>query len=98
MKTVLRGKLIALSASKQKLERAYTSSLMAHLSFLSLPPHFFFLTSSSSSSSSSSSYYYYYYYYYYYPPPLLRLFYPSVLIPESWDCSFIPSSLPCNQR
>jgi hypothetical protein len=31
MKAVLRGKLIALSASKKKLERAYTSSLTAHL-------------------------------------------------------------------
>ena len=31
MKAVLRGKLIALSTSKKKLERAYTSSLMAHL-------------------------------------------------------------------
>jgi hypothetical protein len=31
MKAVLRGKLIALSASKKKLERAYTSSLMAQL-------------------------------------------------------------------
>jgi hypothetical protein len=28
MKAVLRGKLIALSASKKKLERAYTSSLV----------------------------------------------------------------------
>jgi hypothetical protein len=34
MKAVLRGKLIALSASKQKLERAYTSSLTAHLKAL----------------------------------------------------------------
>jgi hypothetical protein len=34
MKTVLRGKLIALSASKKKLERAYTSSLTAHLKAL----------------------------------------------------------------
>jgi hypothetical protein len=34
MKTVLRGKLIALSASKKKLERAYTSSLIAHLKAL----------------------------------------------------------------
>jgi hypothetical protein len=33
-KTVLRGKLIALSASKKKLERAYTSSLIAHLESL----------------------------------------------------------------
>jgi hypothetical protein len=31
MKAVLRGKLIALSASKKKLERAYTNSLTAHL-------------------------------------------------------------------
>ena len=31
MKVVLRGKLIALSASKKKLKRAYTSSLTAHL-------------------------------------------------------------------
>jgi hypothetical protein len=31
MKAVLRGKLIALSASKNKLERAYTSILTAHL-------------------------------------------------------------------
>ena len=31
MKAVLRGKLIALSASKKKLERAYTSSLTTHL-------------------------------------------------------------------
>ena len=31
MKAVLRGKLIVLSASKKKLERAYTSSLTAHL-------------------------------------------------------------------
>jgi hypothetical protein len=31
MKAVLRGKLIALSASKKKLERAYTGSLIAHL-------------------------------------------------------------------
>jgi hypothetical protein len=30
MKAVLRGKLIALSASQKKLERAYTSSLTAH--------------------------------------------------------------------
>jgi hypothetical protein len=30
MKAFLRGKLIALSASKQKVERAYTSSLTAH--------------------------------------------------------------------
>ena len=34
MKAVLRGKLKALSASKKKLERAYTSSLMAHLKAL----------------------------------------------------------------
>jgi hypothetical protein len=34
MKTVLRGKLIALSASKKKLERAHTSSLTAHLKAL----------------------------------------------------------------
>jgi hypothetical protein len=33
-KAVLRGKLIALSASKKKLERAYTSSLTAHLEAL----------------------------------------------------------------
>ena len=31
MKAFLRGKLIALSASKKKLERANTSSLTAHL-------------------------------------------------------------------
>jgi hypothetical protein len=31
MKAVLRGKLIALSASKKKLEKAHTSSLTAHL-------------------------------------------------------------------
>jgi hypothetical protein len=31
MKAVLSGKLIALSASKKKLERAFTSSLTAHL-------------------------------------------------------------------
>jgi hypothetical protein len=30
MKAVLRGKLIALSASKKKLEKAYTSSLTEH--------------------------------------------------------------------
>jgi hypothetical protein len=30
MEAVLKGKLIALSASKKKLERAYTSSLTAH--------------------------------------------------------------------
>ena len=34
IKAVLRGKLIALSASKKKLERAYTSSLTAHLKTL----------------------------------------------------------------
>jgi hypothetical protein len=34
MKAVLRGKLIALSASKKKLERAYTSSLTKHLEAL----------------------------------------------------------------
>jgi hypothetical protein len=34
MKAVLRGKLIALSVSKKKLERAYTSSLIAHLKAL----------------------------------------------------------------
>ena len=34
MKAVLRETLIALSASKKKLERAYTSSLMAHLKAL----------------------------------------------------------------
>ena len=34
MKVVLRGKLIALSASKKKLERAYTTSLTAHLKAL----------------------------------------------------------------
>jgi hypothetical protein len=34
MKAVLRGKLIALSDSKKKLERAYTSSLAAHLEAL----------------------------------------------------------------
>jgi hypothetical protein len=31
MRAVLRGKLIALSASKKKLEKAYTSILTAHL-------------------------------------------------------------------
>ena len=36
MKAILRGKLIALSASKNKLERAYTSSLTAHLESLEL--------------------------------------------------------------
>ena len=34
MKAVLRGKLIALSASKKKLERAYTHSLTAQLKAL----------------------------------------------------------------
>jgi hypothetical protein len=34
MKAVLRGKFIALSASKKKLERAYTSSSTAHLKAL----------------------------------------------------------------
>jgi hypothetical protein len=34
MKAVLRGKLIALSASKKKLERAYISSLTTHLKVL----------------------------------------------------------------
>jgi hypothetical protein len=34
MKAVLRGKLISLSTSKKKLERAYTSSLTAHLKAL----------------------------------------------------------------
>ena len=34
MKAVLRGKLTALSAFKKKLERAYTSSLIAHLKAL----------------------------------------------------------------
>jgi hypothetical protein len=34
MKAVLSGKLITLSASKKKLERAYTSSLTAHLKAL----------------------------------------------------------------
>jgi hypothetical protein len=34
MKAVLRGKLIGLSASKKKLERAYTSILTAHLRVL----------------------------------------------------------------
>jgi hypothetical protein len=34
MKAVLRGKLIALSASKKKLKRSYTSSLTAHLKAL----------------------------------------------------------------
>ena len=36
MKAVLRGKLIALSASQKKLEREYTSSLTAHLEALEL--------------------------------------------------------------
>ena len=34
IKAVLKGKLIALSASKKKLERAYTNSLTAHLKAL----------------------------------------------------------------
>jgi hypothetical protein len=34
MKAVLRGKLIALSASKKKLEEAFTGSLTAHLKAL----------------------------------------------------------------
>jgi hypothetical protein len=34
MKVVQRGKLIALSAAKKKLERAHTSSLIAHLKVL----------------------------------------------------------------
>jgi hypothetical protein len=34
MKAVLKGKLIALSDSKKKLDRAYTSSLTAHLKTL----------------------------------------------------------------
>jgi hypothetical protein len=34
MKVVVRGKLIALSASKKKLERAYSRSLTAHLKTL----------------------------------------------------------------
>jgi hypothetical protein len=34
MTTVLRGKLIALSGSQKKLERAYTSSLIAYLKAL----------------------------------------------------------------
>ena len=34
MNEVLRGKLIALSASKKKVERAYTSSLTAYLEAL----------------------------------------------------------------
>ena len=36
MKAVLRGKPIALNASKKKLERAYTISLTAHLEALEL--------------------------------------------------------------
>jgi hypothetical protein len=36
MRAVLRGKLMALSASKKKLEKAYTSSLRAHLEALEL--------------------------------------------------------------
>ena len=39
MKAILRGKLIPLSASKNKLERAYTSSLTAHLEALELKKH-----------------------------------------------------------
>jgi hypothetical protein len=34
MKSVVTGKLIALSTSKKKLERAYTNSLTAHLKAL----------------------------------------------------------------
>jgi hypothetical protein len=34
VKSVVRGKLIALSASKKKLERAYTNSMIAHLKAL----------------------------------------------------------------
>ena len=34
MKAILRGKLKALSAAKKKLERAYISSLTAHLEVL----------------------------------------------------------------
>ena len=34
MKTVLRGKLIAMSASRKKLERTHTSSLTEHLKAL----------------------------------------------------------------
>jgi hypothetical protein len=34
MKAEVKGKLIALSASKKKLEKAYTSSLTAHLNTL----------------------------------------------------------------
>jgi hypothetical protein len=36
MKAVLRGKLIALSASKKKLEKAYTRSLTAHIEAIEL--------------------------------------------------------------
>jgi hypothetical protein len=36
MKAVVGGKLIALSASKKKMERAYTSSLTAHIEALKL--------------------------------------------------------------
>jgi hypothetical protein len=36
MKAVLRGRLIAMSASKKKLEKTYTSSLTAHLEALEL--------------------------------------------------------------
>ena len=36
MKAFLRGKLIALSASKKKLERAHTNSLTAHIEALEL--------------------------------------------------------------
>jgi hypothetical protein len=36
MKAVLKGKLIALSASKKKLERAFTSSLTTYLEALEL--------------------------------------------------------------
>jgi hypothetical protein len=36
MKAVLRGKLIALSASKKKLKRAYANSLAAHLKALQI--------------------------------------------------------------
>jgi hypothetical protein len=36
VKAVLRGKLIALSASKKKLQKRYTSSLTAHLEALEL--------------------------------------------------------------
>jgi hypothetical protein len=34
MKAAIRGKLIALSVSKKKVERAYTSSLTGHLKAL----------------------------------------------------------------